>query len=103
MSRPAFINELVKLNIPSACKAELTLLYSKCATLAGAIIRFIRRHRRFGEAVILGCIVAFLLAQVPWIGGFLGLCALVTSAAIGLMNELKEDLTKFFDIELPAA
>jgi hypothetical protein len=40
---------------------------------------------------------------VPWLGGFLALCALVTAAAIGLMNELREDLTRFFDIEIPAA
>jgi hypothetical protein len=59
-------------------------------------------HRRFGETMILGCVIAFLLAQIPWIGGFLALCALVTSAAMGLMRELREDLTKFFDIELPA-
>jgi hypothetical protein len=103
MSRPKFIDELVRLDIPSKCKAELTLLYSKCQRLASAIVRFIKRHRRFGEAMILGCIVAYLLSQVPWIGGFLALCGLVTAAAIGLMNELREDLTKFFDAEIPAA
>ena len=102
MSRCKFIDEIRRLNIPNTCKAELTMLYSRCQRLASAIVRFIKRHRRFGEAMILGCIVAFLLAQVPWIGGFLALCALVTAAAIGLMNELREDLTKFFDAEIPA-
>ena len=52
--------------------------------------------------MILGCIVAFLLTKTPLIGGFLGLCALVTAAAMGLMRELREDLTKFFDTEVPA-
>ena len=102
MSRPKFIGEISKLDIPSKCKAELTMLYAKCRRLAAAIVRFVKSHRRFGEAMILGCVVAFLLAQIHWIGGFLALCALVTSAAIGLMNELREDLTKFFDIEIPA-
>lgn len=104
MSRPKFIDEISRLNIPSKCKAELAMLYAKCKRLAAAIVRFVKSHRRFGEAMILGCVVAWLLAQVvPWIGGFLGLCALVTAAAIGLMRELREDLSKFFDIELPAA
>ncbi len=103
MSRPKFIDEISRLNIPSKCKAELTMLYAKCKRLAAAIVRFIKAHKKFGESMILGCVIAFLLGQVPWIGGFLALCALVTAAAIGLMRELREDLTKFFDIELPAA
>jgi len=102
MSKCKFIDELRRLKIHSKCKAELLMLYGKCQRLAAAIVRFIKRHRRFGEAMILGCIVAFLLGQLPWIGGFLALCALVTAAAIGLMNELREDLTKFFDAEIPA-
>lgn len=103
MSRCKFVDEIRKLSVSSNCKAELLILYSKCQRLASAIVRFIKRHRRFGEAMILGCIVAFLLAQVPWLGGFLALCALVTAAAIGLMNELREDLSKFFDVDMPAS
>ncbi len=103
MSRCKFIDEIRKLKIPSKCKAELLMLYAKCQKLAAAIVRFIKRHRKFGEAMVLGCAVAYLLSQVPWLGGFLALCALVTAAAIGLMNELREDLTRFFDIEIPAA
>jgi hypothetical protein len=102
MSKCKFIDEIRKLKIHSKCKAELLMLYAKCRRLALAIIKFLMKHRRFGEAVILGCIVAFLLTRIPWIGGFLGLCALVTAAAMGLMRELREDLTKFFDTEVPA-
>lgn len=103
MSKCKFIEDIRKLKIPSQCKAELALLYAKCQRLAAAIIRFLKMHRRFGESMILGCVIAYLLGQVPWIGGFLALCALVTAAAIGLMRELREDLAKFFDIELPSA
>jgi len=103
MSRCKFIDDIRKLHIPSKCKAELAMLYSKCKRLAAAIVRFVKSHRQFGEAMILGCIIAYLLGQVPWIGGFLALCALVTAAAMGLMRELREDLTKFFDIDIPAA
>jgi len=102
MSRCKFLDEIRKLDIPSKCKAELAMLYAKCKRLALAVIKFLMMHRRFGEAMILGCIVAFLLTRIPWIGGFLGLCALVTAAAMGLMRELREDLTKFFDTEVPA-
>ena len=103
MSRPKFIDQISRLKIPSRCKAELALLYAKCQRLAAAILRFLKSHRRFGESMILGCVVAYLLGQVPWLGAFLALCALVTAAAIGMMRELREDLSKFFDIELPAA
>lgn len=102
MSRCKFIDDIRKLKIPSKCKAELAMLYAKCKRLAAAIVRFIKAHKKFGDAMVLGCVVAWLLSQVPLIGGFLSLVALVTSAAIGLMNELREDLTKFFDIEIPA-
>ena len=50
--------------------------------------------------MILGAIIAFLLAKIPWIGGFLALCALVTAAAVGLMRELREDITQFFAAEM---
>ena len=103
MSKCKFIEDIKRLNIPAKCKAELTLLYAKCQRLATAIIRFLKTHRRFGESMMLGCIIAYLIGQVPWIGGFLALCALVTAAAIGMMRELREDLSKFFDIELPVA
>jgi len=102
MSKCKFIDEIRKLDIPSKCKAELALLYAKCKRLALAIINFLMMHRRFGEAMVLGCIVAFLMTKIAWIGGFLALCALVTAAAMGLMRELREDLTRFFDIEIPA-
>ncbi len=39
------------------------------------ILRFIRSHREFAEAMLLGAIVAFLLNKVPLLGGFLALCA----------------------------
>ena len=102
MSKCKFIEDIRKLRIPSKCKAELAMLYAKCKLLAAAIVRFIKAHKSFGEAMILGCIIAYLLGQVPWIGGFLALCALVTAAAMGLMRELREDLSKFFDIDIPA-
>ena len=102
MSKRKFIEDIKKLKIPSRCKAELALLYARYRRLAAAIIRFLKTHRRFGETMALGCVIAYLLAQVPLLGGFLSLVALVTSAAVGLMRELREDLTRFFDIELPA-
>ena len=99
MSKFKFIDELRKLDIPAKAKADLAMLYSQAKKLARAILRFIKSHRQFGEAMLMGAIVAFLLSKVPIIGGFLALCALVTAAAIGLMRELREDLTKFFEVE----
>jgi len=67
------IARIRSLNIPQRAKAELTLLYTRSQRLAAAIIRFMKAHRRFGEVMLLGCIIAWLLGQVPWIGGFLAL------------------------------
>ena len=100
MSKFKFIDELRKLDIPAKAKADLAMLYTRAKKLARAILRFLKSHRQFGESLLLGALVAFLLSKVPFIGGFLGLCALVTAAAIGLMRELREDLTKLFDLDL---
>ena len=94
------IDAIRKLNVPAKVKAELMILASQARSLVLCIIRFIKRHRRFGETMILGAVVAFLLAKIPWIGGFLALCALVTAAAVGLMRELREDITQFFAVEM---
>lgn len=95
-------DEIRSLNIPAKVKAELVVLASQARELVIAVIRFIKRHRRFGEAMLLGAIAAYLLAQIPMIGSFLSLCALVTAAAIGLCRELKEDLAQAFSAEVPA-
>lgn len=102
MNCKSIIEEIRKLNIPAKVKAELLILASQARSLAIAIIRFIQRHRRFGEAMILGAIVAYLLGQIPLIGGFFALCSLVTAAAIGLMRELREDLSQFFSEDVLA-
>ena len=47
--------------------------------------------------MLLGAIIAYLLAHIPWIGGFLALCALVTAAAIGVLKELREDIASLFE------
>ena len=59
--------------------------------------RFIERHRQFGEAMLLGAVLAYGLAHIPWVGGFLALCALVTAAAIGVLKELREDIAALFE------
>ena len=39
------------------------------------ILRFIRSHREFAEAMLLGAVAAYLLNKLPLVGGFLALCA----------------------------
>lgn len=96
MSNCTIIEDIRKLDIPAKAKAELVLLWHKAQKLVEAIIRFLQRHREFGHAILLGAIVAWLLSQIPWIGGFLALCALVTAAAIGVLKELREDIASLF-------
>ncbi|MEI7901534.1 MAG: hypothetical protein WCK89_14885 [bacterium] len=100
MSAPPVIENIRGLNLPARCKAELFMLWRWAGRLGECILRFLKAHREFGEALVLGCVVAYLLSQIPWIGGFLALCALVTAASIGLLRELREDVTRFFE---PAA
>ena len=96
MSKFKFIEEVKRLDIPAKAKAELLMLWHRARTVAEGIVRFIQRHREFGEAILLGALIAFLLSQIPWIGGFLALCALVTAAAIGVLKELREDIAGLF-------
>ncbi|MCE9616527.1 MAG: hypothetical protein K8T26_19810 [Lentisphaerae bacterium] len=92
------IDRIKNLNIPHRAKAELMFWYSRSRACVVAVLRFVERHRQFGEAVILGAIMAYLLSHIPWIGGFLALCALVTACAIGVAKELKEDLNRLFEL-----
>ena len=96
MSPCKIIEEIKKLDIPAKAKAELLMLWHKARRLVEAVLRFVQRHREFGAAILLGAIIAYLLSQIPWIGGFLALCALVTAAAIGVLKELREDIASLF-------
>lgn len=96
MNYREIIDRIRRLNIPARAKAELLMLYRRARSLGERILRFIERHREFTEAMLLGAIAAYLLAHVPWIGGFLALCTLITAAAIGVMKQMHEDLTELF-------
>jgi len=97
MNYHEIIDRIKRLNIPARAKAELLMLYHRAQNLGQKILSFIERHRAFTEAMLLGALAAYLLAHIPWIGGFLALCALITAAAIGVMKQLHEDLTDFFE------
>ena len=96
MNAQEIIDRIKKLDIPAKAKAELLLLWTRAQRLVEAILSFIEHHRQFGGAMLLGAIIAYLLAHIPWIGGFLALCALVTAAAIGVLKELREDIASLF-------
>ena len=96
MNYHEIIDRIKKLDIPAKAKAELLMLWHRAGRLVERILSFIERHREFTEAMLLGAIVAFLIAHVPWIGGFLALCALVTFAAVGVMKQMHSDLTQLF-------
>ena len=96
MNAQEIIDRIKKLDIPAKAKAELLLLWTRAQRLVEAILSFIEHHRQFGEAMLLGAIIAYLLAHIPWIGGFLALCALVTAVAIGVLKELREDIASLF-------
>ena len=90
------IDRIKRLNIPARAKAELLMLWHQAKRLVERVLQFLERHREFAESMLLGAIIAWLLAHIPWIGGFLALCALITAAAIGVMKQMHEDLTRLF-------
>jgi hypothetical protein len=97
MSKCQFFNQVASLDLPAKAKAELVMLWHRARTVAEGIIRFIERHKEFAEAVLIGAIMAFLVSKIPWIGGFLALCTLITSAAIGVLRELRESIASLFE------
>ena len=90
------IDRIRALNIPKRVKAELLLLWHHARALVESVIGFIMRHNSLGECLVLGAIVAYLLAKVPAVGGFLALVALVTAASVGLMVELLKEIEAVF-------
>jgi len=100
MTPKEIVNEIKELNIPAKVKAELLMLWFKCREIVEKILAFIRRHKDLAECLILGAIVAFLLSQLPWLGNFLALLALVTSAAVGLMLEMRNALMQVFSLPM---
>jgi hypothetical protein len=97
MSKFKFINQVAEMDIPAKAKAELVMLWHRARTVAEGIVRFIQRHREFAESMILGALMAYLVAQIPWIGAFVALCTLITAAAIGVLKELREDIASLFE------
>jgi len=85
------------MDIPAKAKAELVLLWHRARKVAEGFVGFVRRHREFTEAVLIGAIMAYALSHIPWIGGFLALCTLVTTTAIGVMHELRESIASLFE------
>lgn len=97
MNYHEIVDRIKRLDIPARAKAELLLIWSKAKRLVERILAFLEAHKEFTEAMLLGAIAAFLLAQLPYIGGFLALCALVTAAAIGVLKQIHADLTQLFE------
>ena len=96
MNYREIIDRIKRLDIPAKAKAELLMLWHRCKRVVERILQFIERHKEFTEAMLLGAILAYLVAHIPWIGGFLALCTLITAAAIGVMKQMHEDLTQLF-------
>ena len=100
MNYHEIIDRIKQLNIPARAKSDLLMLWHKARNLAEKILAYLEHHREFAESILLGAIVAFVVAHIPWIGGFLALCTLVTAAAIGVMRQLRRDLEVFFQLGL---
>ena len=100
-ARPRLIDEIRKLEIPARCKAELAILCVRAKELGRRILRFLARHRHIAESILLGSIIGYLLCFLPLIGPFLSLVALATAVTIGMVKELREQLSALFEAELP--
>ncbi len=97
MNYHEIVDRIKRLDIPARAKAELLMLWHRAKRLVERLLAFLDAHREFTEAMLLGALVAFALAQIPWIGGFLALCGLVTAAAVGVLKQIHADLTQLFE------
>jgi hypothetical protein len=95
------IDEIKDLNIPSRLRGEVFALCVRARELGRKVIAFIKRHRHLGESIVLGCLIAYLLFYVPFIGGFLGLCALALTISSGVLRELQESIAALFSADIP--
>jgi hypothetical protein len=97
MTKSQFIEDVKAMDVPARAKAELLMIWCRAQKVAEGIVRFAQRHRHFAESLLLGAIMAYLVSFIPWLGGLAALCALVTSAAIGVLKELREDIASLFE------
>lgn len=102
MSEEKFARETGKLNLSARVKAELMLLFYAAKDIAIKILAFLKRHKEFIEAMLLGALVALLLTAIPWLGYFLALCSLVTAAALGILAEIRSHFEEFFEMPITA-
>lgn len=97
MSMKNILHRIHILSVPEPAKSDLRKLAYISKTLVIGVLNFIRRHHIIAESLILGAIAAFLLSHIPFFGFFLGICALITFAAVGLMRELRSQLSDVFN------
>lgn len=97
MKRFRIVEAIANLKIPDKAKAELLMLWRKARGVAESILCFLQRHHEFCATLLLGALIAYLLSHIPWIGGFLALCALVTAAALGVLKQLRSDIEALFE------
>jgi hypothetical protein len=97
MNYREIVDRIRRLDIPARAKTELLMLATRTRKLVERILDVMERNRHFTEAALLGAIAAFLLSQIPWLGGFLALVALITACAIGVLRQIHADLTQLFE------
>lgn len=84
-------------DLPRRVKGELIALWHSARRLVEAILRFMAKHNHFTHCVLLGAIVCWLLCMMPVaIAQYLGLMALVCCASIGLMQDMRDSLSREF-------
>lgn len=89
--------KICEFNLPRRVKGELMALWHSARRLVEAILRFMATHSHFTHCVLLGAIVCWLLCMMPVaIAHYLGLMALVTCGAIGLMQDLQDSFRREF-------
>lgn len=91
----AELNQYIKnLNIPGKTRDAVRAMWDATRRLLAAIPPFLGRHRSFIEILVVGSVVAFLLAHIPGLGDVLAICALSAAAVVGLIRELFNTLVE---------
>lgn len=84
----ALANRTRAKRIPRLAREAFLFMQAHTRQAIRVVIRFAVRHSALIENLVIGAIVACLLAQIPYIGAFLATIALAAAAGAGLLIDL---------------
>ena len=96
MNASGFWGWLAEFRLTHRIKQEMLGLFHSAKRIAIAILKFLAEHRHFCHSLIVGACVAVIISRIPVLGPLLSGLSFLVCAAIGLVNELNDQLARTF-------